>query len=73
MLNNNITNDEKLDETKRAIIKLIKEKPDITQEELAKKYISRATIARNINFLKEFNYIIRKGSLKYGYYDVLKN
>ena len=55
----------------KSIIKLIMDKPSITQEELAKLLdVNKRTIIRNFKILIECNYIERVGANKNGYWKV---
>lgn len=58
----------------KAILKILKLKPNITQEAIAKKLnVSLKTINRNIKSLSQKGYIERIGAKKDGYYKILKN
>ena len=62
-----------LNDTLILILDKIKNKKDITQQELADETgISLRTIKRNISLLKETGYIKRVGSRKTGHWEVLK-
>ena len=62
-----------LNETQDKIIALIKQKPNITQNEIAKMLeISREKVKYHIAVLKEDNVIMREGSTKKGIWKVLK-
>ena len=70
----NITTQEITQETtQEKILKLVKENPKITQNEMAKLIgISRDGIAYNINLLKQKGMIKRSGSTKSGNWEILK-
>ncbi len=54
------------------ILKIIQNKPDITQKEIADKLeITRITANRNINKLKDKGIIKRKGANKNGYWQIM--
>ena len=56
------------------IIKLITNKPNITQEELARLLdVNKRTIIRNFKVLIDKNYIERVGANKNGYWKINKN
>lgn len=62
-----------LNKTEIKILNMLKENNRITQEELAVILnINIKTTERNINSLKNKGYIIRVGSRKNGYYDIIK-
>lgn len=62
-----------LNENQINIIKLIKENPSITQNDIAKKLkISRDGVKYNMNVLKKLNIIKREGSTKKGNWLILK-
>lgn len=64
-------NNIELSETQRNIIKLIKENNRITQVEMSKLLgVNKTTITRNLNILKENNYIERIGSDKKGIWNI---
>ena len=61
-----------LNETQKKIIDLIKEDASITQNDIKSKLdISRASVTRNLSYLKEHNYIMRIGSNKNGQWMIL--
>lgn len=63
-----------LNANEKAILKILKLKPNITQEAIAKKLnVSLKTINRNIKSLSQKGYIERIGAKKDGYYKILKN
>ncbi|MWV63015.1 winged helix-turn-helix transcriptional regulator [Helicobacter saguini] len=63
-----------INNTQKAILKLIKNKPNITQKEIATKLnLSLKTINRAISNLTTKGYIERIGAKKSGYYKILKN
>ncbi len=60
-----------LNNLQKSIIKLIIDKPSITQEELARLLdVNKRTIIRNFKMLIEFDYIKRVGANKNGYWKV---
>lgn len=62
-----------LNETQQNIIKLIKNKPSITQKEIAKELdITRDGVKYNMNVLKELGIVVREGSTKKGSWKILK-
>lgn len=62
-----------LNEIQISILKLILDKPNITQEELGKILgVTLKTISRNFKVLLEQNYIKRVGANKNGYWQVIK-
>lgn len=62
-----------LNETQQNIIKLIKNKPSITQKEIAKELnITRDGVKYNINALKELGIVEREGSTKKGSWKIVK-
>lgn len=64
---------ENLNETQQKIIRLIKEKPEITQKMLVKELnLSRPAIALNIKYLKDNGHIERIGSDRKGYWKIIK-
>lgn len=65
---------EKINETQKNIIDLIKKNPNITQNEISNFLnINKSTVMRNINKLKEKNIIARIGSTKNGQWKILTN
>lgn len=63
----------KLTEIQKQIIKLVLKTPSITQNTLAEILdVGRATIARHIKILIEKGIIVRSGSTKKGYWEVIK-
>lgn len=69
----NITN-ENLNKLQKSIIKLIMDKPNITQEELARLLdVNKRTIIRNFKGLLDEKYIERVGANKNGYWQINKN
>jgi len=63
---------EKFNEPVKLILKLVKENPYITKQQMIEKTnLSRATITRYIKKLKEQNLLKRIGSDKTGYWEVL--
>ena len=72
--NSELNDSELLNENKEIILKIIKEKPKITQEELSNETgMSIRTIKRMITDLKESKYIERIGSKKVGNWKINKN
>jgi len=72
---NSLTNitDENLNKLQKSIIKLIMDKPNITQEELAILLdVNKRTIIRNFKLLLEEKYIERVGANKNGYWKINK-
>ena len=62
-----------LNEIQKSILKLVMNKPNITQDELGKLLgVTLKTIYRNFKILLEKNYIVRVGANKNGYWKVLK-
>ena len=62
-----------LNEIQESILKLILDKPDITQQELGLLLgVTLKTISRNFKFLLEQNYVKRIGANKNGYWQVIK-
>ena len=60
-----------LNNLQKSIMKLIMDKPSITQEELARLLdVNKRTIIRNFKILIECNYIERVGANKNGYWKV---
>lgn len=69
----NDTVDDTVNDTVKTILTLIEQNPSITYEELTKKIgKSRRTVSRIITELKENNTIVRKGSDKTGYWEIIK-
>ena len=69
----NIKN-ENLNKLQKSIIKLIMDKPNITQEELARLLdVNKRTIIRNFKGLLDEKYIERVGANKNGYWQINKN
>jgi ATP-dependent DNA helicase RecG len=63
---------ENLNKTSKEILKLVKNKKDITTTEMANKLnISRRAIAKHISKLKENGMIARIGSTKSGFWKIL--
>ncbi len=61
-----------LNEIQNSILKLIMDKPNITQPELAKLLgVTTKTISRNFKFLLDNNYIERIGANKNGYWKII--
>ena len=61
-----------LNEIQRSILKLIMDKPNITQDELGKLLgVTLKTISRNFKILLENNYIKRVGANKNGYWKII--
>ena len=53
------------------VAETLKKNPKITQKELVEQFdISRRTLQRKLNELKEKGKIIRKGGMRYGYWEV---
>jgi ATP-dependent DNA helicase RecG len=53
------------------VAEALKKNPKITQEELVEQLgIPRRTLQRKVNELKEKGKIIRKGGMRYGYWEV---
>ena len=64
---------EKLNEPVKLILKLVKENPNITKQQMIEKTnLSRATITRYIKKLKEQKLLRRIGSDKTGYWEILE-
>ena len=62
-----------LNEIQKSILKLVMDKPNITQDELGKLLsVTLKTVSRNFKILIKKNYIIRIGANKNGYWKVLK-
>lgn len=62
-----------LNEIQESILKLILDKPNITQEELGRLLgVTVKTISRNFKVLLEQNYVKRVGANKNGYWQVIK-
>ncbi len=62
-----------LNEIQQNIINLIKDKPSITQKEIAKELdITRDGVKYNMNILKEVGIVEREGSTKKGIWKILK-
>ena len=62
-----------LNEIQESILKLILDKPNITQEELGRLLgVTVKTISRNFKVLLERNYVKRVGANKNGYWEVIK-
>lgn len=73
ILSSNIANDN-LNKLQKSIIKLIMDKPNITQEELARLLdVNKRTIIRNFKGLLDEKYIERVGANKNGYWQINKN
>lgn len=71
-INDTINVNIKLNKTEKNILEMIKNKPDITQNEIAEKLdITKVTVNRNINKLKDKNIIKRIGANKNGYWKIL--
>ena len=65
--------DMSLNKLQNSILKLIMDKPNITQEELARLLdVNKRTIIRNFKVLLENNYIERVGANKNGYWKIIK-
>ena len=63
-----------LTDNRKKIISEIRNNPNITKEQLLIILgISTTAIDKNLNYLKEQNYIKRVGSKKTGYWKVIKN
>ena len=63
----------KANDTVKTILALIEQNPSITYEEMAEKTgKSRRTVSRIITELKDNNTIVRKGSDKSGYWEIVK-
>lgn len=61
-----------INEIQKSILKLIMDKPNITQEELSKLLgVTLKTISRNFKVLIENNYIKRVGANKNGYWQII--
>lgn len=70
--NDTISDTIKITEIQTQIIKLVLKTPTITQNDLAKILdVSRATIARHIKVLVEEEILVRRGSTKKGYWEVV--
>ena len=64
---------EPVNEPVKLILKLVKENPNITKQQMIEKIsLSRATITRYIKKLKEQNLLKRVGSDKTGYWEILE-
>lgn len=62
-----------LNEIQKSILKLIMDKPNITQEELGKLLgVTLKTISRNFKYLLENKYVKRVGPNKNGYWEIIK-
>lgn len=62
-----------LNEIQKSILKLILDKPNITQVELSKLLgVTLKTISRNFKVLLENNYIKRVGANKNGYWQIVE-
>lgn len=62
-----------LNEIQKSILKLIMDKPNITQEELGKLLgVTLKTISRNFKYLHENKYVKRVGPNKNGYWEIIK-
>ena len=67
-----INND--LNKIQKAILKLVMDKPSITQDELGKILgVTIKTISRNFKFLIENNYVKRMGANKNGYWQIIND
>lgn len=67
-----INND--LNEIQKSILKLVMDKPSITQDELGKILgVTIKTISRNFKFLIENNYVKRMGANKNGYWQIIND
>ena len=67
------TENNKLNNLQNSILKLIRDNPNITQEELARLLgVNKRTILRNFKILIENSYIERIGANKNGYWQILK-
>ena len=63
-----------LNKLQNNILKIINDKPNITQEELALILdVNKRTIIRNFKRLIEEDYLIRVGAKKNGYWKIIKN
>lgn len=63
----------KLNKTEKKILKIIQNRPDITQIEIAEKLkVTIVTVSRNINKLKDKDIIKRNGANKNGYWQIIK-
>lgn len=71
--NDTISDTIKITEIQTQIIKLVLKTPTITQNDLAEILdVSRATIARHIKVLVEEEILVRRGSTKKGYWEVVE-
>ena len=62
-----------LNEIQKSILKLIIDKPNITQEELGRILgVTLKTISRNFKILLDHNYVKRVGANKNGYWQIIK-
>ena len=63
----------KLNKTEKKILKIIQNRPDITQIEIAENLkVTIVTVSRNINKLKDKDIIKRNGANKNGYWQIIK-
>lgn len=73
LVDNETIKSNNVNETQNKILQLIKENNRITQREMMNNLnVARATITRNISYLKENGYIDRIGSDRDGYWKLLK-
>lgn len=71
--NNTYSKSYNLNEIQRSILKLILNKPNITQKELGELLgVTSKTISRNFKILLKCNYIKREGTNKNGYWRIIK-
>ena len=72
-INDTINVNIKLNKTEKTILEMVINNPNITQSEIAEKLnITKVTVNRNINKLKEKNIIKRIGANKNGYWKIIK-
>ena len=71
LINESKTSKSQNDVLADTVAETLKKNPKITQKELVEQFdTSRRTLQRKLNELKEKGKIIRKGGMRYGYWEV---